>query len=246
MEELPKIFTACPAFGHQMMAQTTTSLIALTRDLAIRDMFGGFSSLSFPDLIDLRNVFLSVWFDGMKASHLLFVDADMEFRPELIFDMLVADKPLIGALYPRKKTPISWVGSPTTPPAMPEGNLLEVESLGCGVMLIRRDCIENMIDKGTCEVQTDLDGTSLRGLLEPHGVKRLIRAFDKLTTEDERRYQLSEDYSFCHRHRQAGGKVWAAIDHGVTHWGMAPFSAKYSSMYDPHWHDGKWELRMGS
>ena len=124
-----------------MHSQTAASLIALTRELTPkRIMFGGFSSLSFPDIADLRNVFLSVWFDGIKASHLLFVDADMQWEPELIFDMLVADKPLIGAIYPRKRNPISWVGlAPFTPPAASGGNLLELESLGCGVMLIRRN-----------------------------------------------------------------------------------------------------------
>jgi len=95
--------------------------------------------MSFPDIVDLRNVFTSIWFDGLKASHLLFVDADMQFEPELVFDMLVADKPLIGAIYPRKKYPLSWVGSPIDPPAEPDGGLLELESMGCGVMMIRRD-----------------------------------------------------------------------------------------------------------
>lgn len=224
-----KIFIACPAFGHQVNSQTTASLIALTRELASRDMFGGFAALSFPDIVDLRNVFLSIWFDGIKASHMLFVDADMQWEPELIRDMILADVPLIGAIYPRKKISLSWVGSPTEPPAEPKNGLLELESLGCGVMLIRRDCIENMIDKGECEVETDLSGTSLKGLLEPHGVSRLIHAFDKVT--NERGWKLSEDYSFCHRHRKAGGKVWAAIDHQLTHLGVYAFSAKYSDMY---------------
>lgn len=226
-----KIFIAVPAFGHQINSQTTASLIALTKELSARDMFGGFAAMSFPDIVDLRNVFLSVWFDGMTASHMLFVDADMQFEPELIRDMIMADVPLIGAIYPRKRVPLSWVGSPLEPPALPRDGLLELEAIGCGTMLIRRDCIENMIDKGVCEVKTELGGSSLKGLLEPHGVKRIIRGFDKLITEDEKKYELSEDYSMCYRHRKAGGKVYAAINHTLTHLGVMPFSAKYSDMY---------------
>lgn len=228
---MTKVFIAVPAFGHQINSQTTASLIAITKELCARNMFGGFAALSFPDIVDLRNVFTSIWYDGIKASHMLFVDADMQFEPDLVLDMLLADKPLIGAIYPRKRMPLSWVGSPINPPAEPEGNLLELESLGCGVMLIRRDCIENMIEKGTCEVDSELIGTSLTGLLEPHGVKRLIKAFDKVTTEDERKYKLSEDYSCCYRHRKAGGKVFAIINHTLTHLGLHSFSAKYSDMY---------------
>lgn len=226
-----KVFIAVPAFGYSINSETTASLIATTKELAIRDMFGGFASMSFPDIVDLRNVFLSIWYYGMTASHLLFIDADMGWEPDLIGDMILADKPLIGAIYPRKKYPLSWVGSPIDPPAEPEGNLLELESLGCGVMLIRRDCIENMIEKGQCEVDTDLEGTSLRGMLAPHGVTRLIRAFDKLTTDDERKFKLSEDYSMCFRHRKAGGRVYAQINHKVTHLGVHAFPGKYSDMY---------------
>lgn len=224
-----KIFVACPAFGYQVNAQTTASLVALTKELAERGIFGGFSVLSFPDIVDLRNVFLSVWFDALDATHLLFVDADMQFEPDLIRDMLNADKPLIGAIYPKKRLPMEWVGSPTNPPAEPENGILELEGLGCGVMLIRRDCVQGMIDSGYAAVDTNMTGTALNGLLEPHGVKRLIRAFDKITMGDDRK--LSEDFSFCHRHRASGGKVYAAINHQLTHLGVYPFSARYSDMY---------------
>lgn len=224
-----KVFVAVPAFGHQVNSQTTTSLVALTKELSERGIFGGFSALSFPDLVDLRNVFLSVFYEALDATHMLFVDADMQFEPELVRDMLLADKPLVGCLYRTKRLPGSWVGSALTPEKLPEGNLLELEGIGCGVMLIRRDCIANMIEAGMVEVQTDLRGTALVNLLEPHGVKRLIRGFDKVVTSDGR--HLSEDFSFCHRQRSAGGKVYAVINHTIAHLGLYPFAGRYSDMY---------------
>lgn len=153
----------------------------------------------------------------------------MQFEPELVRDMLQADKQLIGAIYPKKRLPMDWVGSALVPPAQPENGILELEGLGCGVMLIRRDCIENMIEAKAVEINTDLTGTALNSLLEPHGVKRIIRAFDKITTPEGRK--LSEDFSFCFRHRKAGGKVYAAIDHMICHLGVYPFTARYGNMY---------------
>lgn len=226
---MTKIFVAVPAFGYQINSETTASLIALTKELSDRDLFGGFSALSFPDIVDLRNVFLSVWFDALDATHMLFVDADMQFEPALIRDMVQADKALIGSIYPKKRLPMDWVGSALVPPAEPENGLLELEGLGCGTMLIRRDCVEGMIESGQAEIDTDLSGTALNGLLEPHGVKRIIRGFDKITTEDGRK--LSEDFSFCRRHRNSGGRVYAAINHRITHLGVYPFSANYGDMY---------------
>lgn len=225
------VLIAVPAFGHQNSSETTKSLIALTQHLTMKGWFGGYMTHSFPDIVDLRNVFLSIFMDGTDASHLLFVDADMSFQPELVLDMLEADKPLIGALYPKKRLPISWVGSSLVPPAMPENGLIELEGLGCGVMLIRRDCIANMIEAGKVEIQTELLGrTALIDLLEPYGVKRIIKAFDKIVTEDGR--HLSEDFSMCKRHRDAGGKVYAAINHYVIHYGIYPFTGRYSDLYN--------------
>ena len=224
-----KIFIALPAFGHQVNAQTTASLVALTKELAERGIFGGFSALSFPDIVDLRNVFLSVFFDALDATHLLFVDADMQFEPELVRDLVLADKPLIGAIYPKKRIPTRWVGSALTPPAEPENGILELEAIGCGVMLIRRDCISQMIETGNVEIDYDIGNTALNGLLEPHGVKRMIKAFDKVATPDGRK--LSEDFSMCWRHRKSGGKVYAPISHQITHLGIYPFTGKYSDVY---------------
>ena len=224
-----KLFIAVPAFGHQINSQTAVSLVALTQQLTLAGIPTSISALSFPDLVDLRNVFLSTFYDGLDATHMLFVDADMQFEPNLVQDMLNADKPLVGCLYRTKRLPGAWVGSALTPAPDPENGLLELEGIGCGVMLIRRDCVSNMIETGYAEVQTDLRGTAMKGLLDPHGVKRIIRGFDKVVTEDGR--HLSEDYSFCHRHRKAGGKVYAAINHSVTHLGVMPFVGRYSDIY---------------
>lgn len=201
----------------------------LTKELVERNLFAGYATHSFPDIVDLRNVFVTTWYDAIDASHLLFVDADMNFEPSLVLDMLLSDRPLVGCIYRTKRLPGSWVGSPLDVPAQPVGKLLELEGIGCGVMLIRRDCISNMIDAGQAEIQTDLSRTALNSLLEPYGVKRLIRAFDKVVTENGR--YLSEDFSFCYRHRKSGGKVYAAIDHIVGHLGVYPFTGRYSDMY---------------
>lgn len=224
-----KVLICVPAFGHQMNSQTAVSLIALTKEMVDRQIFGGCNAVSFPDLIDLRNIFLTLWYDRSDATHLLFVDADMQFEPDLVGDMLRADKPLVGCIYPKKRLPLAWVGSPLEPPAEPENGLLEVEYLGAGVMLIRRDCVDAMITAGTVGIETDLRKTALAGLLEPHGANRIILGFDKTVTDQDRK--LSEDFSFCHRHRQAGGKVYAVINHTVTHLGVMPFTARYSDMF---------------
>lgn len=235
---MTKIFIALPAFGQQVNSQTTTSLVALTERLARQGIEIGICALSHPDIAELRNVFTTMFYDCVPtATHMLMVDADMQWEPELVLDMLAADKRLIGCLYPKKRYPITFVGSALEPPAEPEGNLLELEGLGCGVMLIRRDCIDQMIETGNVEVEDDPLG-SAGDTAKAYGATRMIRAFDHI--KDGRR-RLSEDLSFCMRHRRAGGKVWAVINHTLCHLGLSQFAGRYSDLYK-----GRGEANGGS
>lgn len=224
------IFIAMPAFGQQNCSQTTVSLFALGQKLTERGIPSSIVAWSFPDIVDLRNLFLTVWYDCLpSASRLLFVDADMQFEPDLVFDMLAADKPLVGCLYPKKRLPVSWVGSALTPEAHPDENgLLELKGIGCGVMLIRRDCIDEMIRTGNVEIENDLGETAIGDIIRARGGTRVIQAFDKV--QDGRR-RLSEDLSFCHRYRQSGGRVYAVTRHLLCHIGPHQYAARYSDNY---------------
>lgn len=180
--------------------------------------------MSYPDLEDLRAMFLTIFFDKIDASHILFVDADMMFEPELVLDMIDFDKPLVGCLYPKRTLPISWVGSALSGEQHIENGFLKVEGIGFGITLISRDCVQAMIDNGHTEIDEDLDAHTAGQMLKSQGVTRMIRAFDKIKLPGR---QLSEDFSFCERHRRSGGDVWAAIHHKVTHIGDYGFGAKY-------------------
>lgn len=227
---MTSVFIALPAFGSNNSAYTTQSLVALTKELSDRNWFGGFSTLSFPDLEDLRAMFLTVWFDRLEASHILFVDADMQFDPQLVIDMVEADKPLVGCIYPKRTLPIEWVGSAFPGQEQkPDNGFVEFEGIGFGVTLIRRDCVQAMLDAGSVEVRTNIARTSVGKLLNNQGCERIIRAFDKVQEGDR---ELSEDFSFCWRHRQAGGKVWAATHHRITHIGNYGFAGRYGDVLE--------------
>lgn len=215
---------ALPAFGQVNTAFTTSSLYALAGHLADRGQSGGFSQMSYPDLEDLRAMFLTIWFDKVDASHILFVDADMYFEPKLVLDMIDFDQPLVGCLYPKRTLPISWVGSALAGEQVVDRGFLKVEGIGFGLTLISRDCVQAMIDGGYSEIDEDLESHTAGQMLKSQGINRMIRAFDKIKLPGRR---LSEDFSFCERHRRAGGEVWAAIHHRVTHIGDYGFAGCY-------------------
>ena len=57
-----------------------------------------FAGNSYADIVEGRNFLLKT-----DASHLLFLDADMGFDPQLIVDMIAFDQPLTGAAYPKRE-----------------------------------------------------------------------------------------------------------------------------------------------
>jgi len=224
-----KVFIAFPAFGQVNTAFTTASLVAMTRFLAERKQFGGFAQMSYPDLEDLRAMFITIFFDKIDATHILFVDADMKFEPQLVLDMIDFDKPLVGCLYPKRTLPIQWVGSKLKGPQEVQNGFLKVEGIGFGVTLISRECIKTMIDAGHVEIDTELHAHTAGIMLQSQGIERMIRAFDKIKLPDRK---LSEDYSFCERARRSGMDVWAAINHKVTHIGDYGFSGRFADGFE--------------
>ena len=224
----PQVFIAVPAYGGTNSSQTTSTLLGLTRLLVTNGMAGGFGTLSFPDIEEIRNIFLTIWYDKIITSYLLMVDADMGFDPNLIMEMVSIDKPLVGALCPKRKLPIEFAGRAKMGPCQVINGFMEVDGVGGAIMLIRRDCVDAIMNKyPELSDEITIKNHAAKDLFEEHKLTRLIRGFDKLAVHGE---TFSEDLSFCIRHREAwpgGGQVWGNITHKVTHVGPHEFSGCY-------------------
>lgn len=230
--ELPKIFIACPAYGQIMTTQTVSSAMQTTNVLMQNGMSGGFGTLSYPDIVEIRNIFISIWYDKLKTSHLLFVDSDMGWHPDLIMDMIRFNKPLVGALCPKKKLPIEFAGRAKQGDSRIVNGFMEVQGIGAAISLCHRDVVTAMLEKWPeLSDETTVKNHAAKEILESQGVKRMIKVYDKLAIDGE---TFSEDLSFCHRWKMCGGDVWANITHRVTHVGMYEFSGCYYDQIKDH------------
>lgn len=239
---MTKIMVVTPAYGEIFYGPYVHSLIRLLRLFETRKWQYSFSYVSYADIVESRNYLLTQWFDKSNASHLLFVDADMGFPPELVTAMIDFDKPIVGAVYPKRQinldrvTKLAAEGEPAcraiaksldfivrnprkNSPA--QKGFIEVEGCGTGIMLIKRSCVEQLLKK--MPQLSDAGAKKLSPLAKD--LDRLIRAFEPLVVDGAR---LSEDYSFCHRWRQCGGEVWGSIAHEITHVGLHRFKGRYS------------------
>ena len=110
-------------------------------------------------------------------------------------------------------------GSPWT--AERRGGFLKVPAVGTGVMLIRRDALETMRDRGVARPRPGYaDLPLLEGAV-------LLDFFSPVEVPDGSLVE-SEDISFCKRWvEDCGGEVWVDAGSRVMHFGMRGHSGRY-------------------
>lgn len=221
--EKPSVLIFVPAYGGHVSVQTFGSVLAISAALAHRGIASAVTTPGMPDIVLLRNLVTTLWFDGSPFSHLLHIDSDMGIPPQLVLDMLDFGEPVVGALYPKKDLNLTWAASGHGLGAEVRGAFMHVEGVGAGCLLVRRDAVATMIEKGDCE---DRNIDPFRAQFEPLGIKRLLRLFDNVELPD--RGRVAEDLSFCMRWNACGGKVWAATHFPITHVGLHEFTACYA------------------
>ena len=217
------IYVALPAFGGQNASATSMSLFTLGAFLAMKGISCAGGTLSHPDIADARNMFLTMWYYlHPQSTHILFVDADMHFPPELVGDMVNFNKPLVGCVYRKKIDDLSWVGeSVPSQEITVENGFVEMNRIGMGVTLISRGCVDEMIAKYP-ELIFDVPSTDDMAVYSM-GLRKVMRFFDKIP---QGYLNLSEDNSFSDRYRAAGGKVYANVVHKVGHIGQKEYSGR--------------------
>jgi hypothetical protein len=236
---------ATPAYGDIFYTPYVQSLIKLVRGMHQKQWDFSFRSISYSEISESRNYLLTHWLDKTDASHILFLDADMGFEPQQIVDMVAFDKPVVGAVYPKRNIDLRRVAKHAAesvpadiaiaraqqfvfrpPREKGEWNsrdgFLEVEACGAGILLIQRTCIETMLRL----MPQISDTTAKKTSPLAKELDRLIRAFDILHVGGSR---LSEDYSFCHRWKHlCKGEIWASIAHEIVHIGLHQFKGRYA------------------
>ena len=180
-------------------------------------------------------------------THLLFIDADIDFQAKSIQAMIDKDKDVISVPYPMKtfnwekmysnfkegkiKNPqeLSMNGN-TYPMRLPNEENIQIEN-GCievshsptGCMLIKRSVIEKMIEKYP-EMRIS-QPTIING--KPIEKPFLYNFFDTMFDPVTHTY-MGEDFAFCKRWKDIGGKCHAIVDQLITHVGEHQYCGRFS------------------
>ncbi|WP_277184764.1 hypothetical protein [Caballeronia sp. BR00000012568055] len=234
---------ATPCYGGNVAANFAKSMLALNNGLWQSGMNGVIQINSGESLITrARNEAVATFLLDPSLTHLFWIDADVGFSVDQVFRLLLADRDVIAGAYPLKR--FDW---PSELPAgltettfnarylrypvnvhdgassdIDEDGFVEVSEAPTGFMCIRRSVIERMVAR-LPELQYVPDGpldSPIRNLC--------YRFFDVMVEPSTNRY-LSEDYAFCRRWRDIGGRVFVDTQSKLSHQGLYTYHGDFGA-----------------
>lgn len=241
-----KVLIATPCYGncitngYFLSMLSTMGAFSRSPDVEIYVYTHGNESL----ITRARNVCVAHFLKG-DYTHLMFIDSDIQFEPAAIQRMLDKNEDVVCGVYPQKT--IDWeklrgvpdlnvIKDMTTEElqarmlkynvhvsdedgfysrAVSSDGFIEVARAATGFMLIKRTVFTRMMKKYP-ELRYESDDVSEKPI-EDH----LWLFFDCML--DKRRKYLSEDYAFCQRWRDMGGRIYVDLMTPLTHIGSYSF-----------------------
>jgi hypothetical protein len=178
-----KIFLATPLYDGRVHHSYMMGTIQLALEFPGELIVGKIGSSYRPQNHDR----LTQMFIQSSATHLLCVNPDIAWTPADVTQLLAVDREFVTGIYGKKH----GEGRPLAPENR-EGDLLELEYTGSGFMLLKRSCIERMVEAHPELVYETATGPAY-ALWSPR--------FDGGV--------YSEDRTFCGYYRALGGQIWA-------------------------------------
>lgn len=163
-------------------------------------------------------------------THLLMIDGDMEWRPQDITRLIAHNLPFVAGVYACKTEPAAAVklecvrlpGKRTDPAT----GLLEVDCVGAGFMLLKREVFQRLID---AYPESRISWNAGAYDVE---YETLPWLYDYFPLGFQNGVYTSEDFAFCRRWRAIGGQVWADLTVRLTHYGNHAYRCDPMSLFE--------------
>jgi hypothetical protein len=240
-----KFFIATPCYGGQLNEPYFRSVIKLMTFFNGHSIPLAFGTIANESLVTrARNVLLA-YFLASDYTHLLFIDADIEFNVEDVLKLYVHDKDVIVGAYPKKGVAWDRIRSNILDPNNKEKTLTDREIAAYGsdyainFKFVNKEQRTIAVENGIIKLHDA--GTGFM-MIKREAILKMIKAypefkynndvniqndslkehfyalFDTMIDPIDRRY-LSEDYTFCRRWQEIGGDIWLDPSISLNHYG---------------------------
>lgn len=230
MTEIPlKILIACHVHDTVTPAFCQSYGMALANLAAMGVPFGA-ALFKDSSVHRGRNEAAAALLENEDYTHLLFVDADMEFDAKDILALLNLHRDVAVGPYRKKNERneynFEFVPHPEEKVAICQTTgALEVMRAGTGFMLIRRQVFDKLLEA--------YPHIAYRALDKAGNWKDKAAFFQfEIRETDNGPQEFSEDYNFCERWRAIGGEIWMAGDLKLNHWGAYAWKGDLSELME--------------
>lgn len=215
------VYIALPAYDGTTRVETTMSLLHEASDLMAAGINFKLNVNAGDSILPrARNMFLGDFVRRKEFTDVLFLDHDICWPKGMIRKLLSYPVDFVAGVYPKRSDPVDFavrlLQDRELLVADPEHGLLEVEGVPFGFVRMSRRGVEQMYAKywGLAYKERNL----------PEDFTPLA-LFDFQLCEGE---YWGEDFVFCKRWREMGGKVWVDPDIRFQHIGYKRFEATMS------------------
>ena len=252
------IFIATPCYGGQIGEPYFRSMMRFAILCNKYNIKYTISTLANESLVTRgRNTLVSFFMENKDATHLFFIDADIEFNPEDILRMVAYDKPIVVGAYPKKA--INWdsiLGAARADGLQETAETIEGHSSN---YVVNFDFLKDEKGNNTPQVQIEdnlvklkdagtgfmcINRDVIQKMFDKHPEYKYVNdinvdnkfepfmyaLFDTVIDPESRRY-LSEDYMFCRTWQNMGGTVYLDPRTALNHVGHYTFRGNIRKLF---------------
>jgi len=231
-----KLFLSTPCYGGLCLEKYMKSIVNLQMLLMREGVQLMLDTTENESLVHrARNVSIGRFMQKTDADYFMFIDADVEFDAQSVLRLLRSGHEVSVAVYPKKV--VMWDQAREAVENGDERNMaLLSSSLVANIGATRRSVVNGFVE--VLDGPTGFMMISREALTKMHehypelnckndhqnrDFDEYCALFDCMIDPESRRY-LSEDYAFCRRWQQMGGKIYADCNTTLGHVGNLPFS----------------------
>ena len=223
---VPHVFVATPAYDAKVSSGYANALLETERLFVQHGCRLTVRFLAQNIVTRARNILVHEFLQGPEYTHLMFIDADVIWKPESVIRLLQHNKKIVIGMYANKR--YTWDNLPVSsewqmlrsssqliayPMQTDLNGLVEVKYAATGFMLIKRKVMRELA--GFVPMWRYPYGDN------PNEQMRLF--FDCNMVDGE---YLTEDYYFSHMYRNyTGGKIFGDARIALGHEGVHRFGS---------------------
>ena len=205
-----------------------------------------------------RNNLIAKAMSYTNVTHIMFIDNDITWDPINIIKLIIANKPIIGGIYPLKK--YNWDKMTANPNFIQDKMKKRITSNMNGIFddefFIQNTLLNYNVNHIGNEIKIEKNLTEVKHvptgfmMIKRGAIEKMFEAYPSTKYTDdvnflepsdnkfayalfdcgvEDGHYLSEDWLFCSRWRKMGGSAWIDVSINLSHTGIEDFHGSFLS-----------------